>query len=86
MSIPPRLHHWRSQGGAEIDLLAERDGRFVPIEVKSTARPNAADARGIRAFRETYPQLRHGIGVIVAAVTEAVVIADDIIAIPYDIA
>jgi uncharacterized protein len=62
---PPHLYHWRSHGGAEIDILLERDGRFFPIEVKLTSSPSRKDTRGIRAFRETYPQLQIAPGLII---------------------
>ena len=86
MGHPPRVHHWRLHSGAEVDLVLERDGVLVAIEAKSGARVTRAATRGIRAFRETYPRLSHGIGVIVAAVRESTLVGDDIIAIPYDIA
>lgn len=86
MTHPPRTHHWRAHSGAEVDLLLERDGFFIAVEVKSSTRVTRADTRGIRAFRETYPHLRHGIGAVIAAVRETTRMADNIIAIPYDIA
>ncbi len=82
----PQMLHWRSHGGAEVDLLLERDARYVPIEVKSAARVSGADARGIWAFRETYPRLRHGPGVIVAAVEEVSELRDNVVVVPYDLA
>jgi uncharacterized protein len=86
LSPPPRIWHWRSHGGAEVDLLLERDGMFIPMEMKCGSRVTRADARGIRAFRETYPNLRQGPGVIVAPVEAAELVQDDVIAVPYDIA
>lgn len=50
-------YHWRSHGGAEIDLLLERDGAFYPIEIKAKSHPTSADTSSFRAFRETYPNL-----------------------------
>ena len=86
MSHPPRAHHWRMHSGAEVDLVLERDGVLIAVEAKSSTRVTRADTRGIRAFRDIYPRLEHGIGVVVAAVRETALVADDIIAIPYDIA
>ena len=28
------MYHWRTYGGAEVDIIIEYDGRFYPIEVK----------------------------------------------------
>ena len=85
MSVPPRAYHWRSHGGAEVDLILERDGIFIPIEVKSKARISEADTRGIRAFRKTYPNIKHGIGCIVAGTESAFELPDGIVVLPYDI-
>ena len=59
---------------------------LIAVEAKSSTRVTRADTRGIRAFRDSYPCLEHGIGVVVAAVRETTMIAEDIIAIPHDIA
>ena len=82
----PRLWHWRSHGGAEVDLLLERDGKFIPVEMKATPRPVERDARGIRAFRETHPSLAHGRGIVVSTAPEAFELRDRIVVIPYDLA
>lgn len=66
MSPMPRLHHWRSAGGAELDLLLERDGRFFPIEIKGKTKVSGADTRGIRAFRAAYPDLPVAPGLVIA--------------------
>lgn len=55
LALSPGFWHFRSGGGAEVDLVLERDGRLYPIEVKTSTRVNGHDARGILAFRETYP-------------------------------
>ncbi|MBM3198110.1 MAG: ATP-binding protein [Chlamydiae bacterium] len=57
-------YHWRSHGGAEVDLLLERNGCFFPIEIKSKSRPGKADISGIKAFRETYPSLQIAPGIV----------------------
>jgi predicted AAA+ superfamily ATPase len=85
LTMPPQVHHWRTLAGAEVDMLLERDGIFWPVEIKSSARITRADARGIVAFRETYPALRHGPGVIVAPVEEVFQLRDGILVIPYDL-
>ena len=48
-------YHWRSHGGAEVDLVLERSGRLYPIEIKAKSRPNKSDTAGLQAFRATYP-------------------------------
>jgi hypothetical protein len=68
-----------------VDALLERDGFFWPLKIKSAARIRTADTRGIRAFRETYPHLRHGPGLVVAAVERAERLPDNVIVLPYDL-
>ncbi len=65
LSTPPGIYHWRSHGGAEVDVLLERDGRFHPIEVKLSSRPSKKDTRGMAAFRDTYPHLDIAPGLVI---------------------
>jgi uncharacterized protein len=66
LSTKPNLYHWRSHGGAEVDLIIEMDGIFYPIEIKAKSHPTKKDTRGITAFRKTYPNLNIGKGLVVA--------------------
>ena len=84
-TVAPAAYHWRTRAGAEVDVLLERDGYFWPVEIKSGARVTPADARGIKAFRETYPQLRHAPGIIVAAVERPERLPGNILVLPYDL-
>ena len=83
--MPPQVYHWRTLAGAEVGLLLERDGIFWPVEIKSSTRITRADARGIMAFRKTYPTLRHGPGIIIAPVEEIFQLRDEVLVIPYDL-
>lgn len=84
LATPPTLHHWRTHGGAEVDLLLERDGRFHPIEIKLTTRPSRSDARGMTAFRETYPRLNVAPGLVVCAVEAQYLVNGRDMALPWD--
>ncbi len=48
--IEPRVYFWRTSTGSEVDILVETGHKLVPIEVKLSATPKPAMARGIRAF------------------------------------
>ena len=85
MAPAPRLHHWRSSGGAEVDLLLERDGRFHPIEIKGKTQVSRADARGIKAFREAYPHLDVAPGLVIGLGERAERITPFDVAIPWDL-
>ena len=58
----PYLYYYRDKDAKEIDLIAERDGRLHPIEIKKTAAP---EKKMIRSFSviERAPLLR-GTGAI----------------------
>lgn len=83
---PPQFYHWRSHGGAEVDLLLERDGLLVPVEIKSGSRVSPSDARGIRSFRQSHPHLKQGPGLIVAAIGDPFLLPENMVVIPYDLA
>lgn len=48
------LWYWRDQGGHEVDLLVEWQGRLTAIECKYKERPDVGDLRGIRKLRAFY--------------------------------
>ena len=77
------MYHWRSHGGAEVDLILEQNGVFIPIEVKSTTRPSKKDTLGIQAFRETYPHLNIGDGIVVHLGTDNYKLSEKVTAIVY---
>ena len=47
---PPRLHYWRTQAGAEVDLVLERGGRLFPVEIKHGTELGAMEIRGLKQF------------------------------------
>ncbi len=53
-----RLFYWRTNHGAEVDLLVEKHGRLrVAVEIKSKARIASADLSGLRSFAEAHPRV-----------------------------
>ena len=63
--VKPAIYHWRSHGGAEVDILLERDGWLFPIEIKLTTSPSRKHTRGMDAFRAAHPHLRIAPGLVV---------------------
>ncbi len=57
MTPKPQLFHWRTVGGQEVDFVLEWGRQIVAIEVKLGSEPRYADARGLRAFSEEYPEV-----------------------------
>ena len=61
-NLSPLFYHWRYDEKEEVDLLFElADGELVAVEFKLTAKPNADDIAGIKAFQKRYPKCRRGI-------------------------
>ncbi|MCP4603909.1 MAG: ATP-binding protein [Proteobacteria bacterium] len=85
MSPRPRIYHWRSRGGAEVDLILERDGRLFPIEIKVKSRPSRGDTRGITAFRKTYSHLDVAPGLVIAPTEQLLKISDNDFTMPWNI-
>ena len=85
MSFPPNLHHWRSHGGAEVDLLLERDGKLFPLEIKLTARPSRDDTRGFSAFRKAYPAADIAAGAVLCCTDRVFKLSENDYAIPWDL-
>ncbi|HSV68276.1 MAG TPA: ATP-binding protein [Mycobacteriales bacterium] len=58
-----RLHHWRVSGGAEVDVVIERDdGQVVGVEAKAKDTVTAEDFRGLAALRDLLgPQFTRGV-------------------------
>lgn len=50
--LEPRMYFWRTATGDEVDLVIETPTGLLPLEVKATATPSPAMARGILRFRE----------------------------------
>lgn len=52
------IFFWRTNHGAEVDLLIEKQGEITAaFEVKSTANVSGAHLSGLRAFREEHPEV-----------------------------
>ena len=85
LNMMPNFYHWRTLAGAEVDMIVELDGIFYPIEVKAATTISKNDIRGIKAFRETYPQLRIANGVVIYAGDECYRITENDIAVPWNL-
>jgi uncharacterized protein len=57
------LHHYRTAGGREVDILCEaQDGSVAGIEVKLSATPHPSDFNGLTHLRDTLgPRFRAGV-------------------------
>jgi predicted AAA+ superfamily ATPase len=80
----PGVWHWRAAGGAEVDLILERDGCLYPVEIRLTSNPRPRDVSGLTAFRAAYPGQKMAAGLIVCAVDRPRRMAPDVYALPWD--
>ncbi len=46
-----RTYYWESERGVEIDFVIQREGRLIPIEVKSA---DNTRAKSLKIYMETY--------------------------------
>lgn len=83
--IAAAWYHWRSAGGAEVDLVLEKDDMLFPFEFKLTTRPSKRDASGIAALKAAYPGRRFGMGAVVCAVEKPYWVTNDVMAIPWNL-
>lgn len=85
MTRPFNLYHWRSHGGAECDLIIERDGVYYPIEIKAKTHPTRGDTSGITAFRKTYPNLTISNGLVICLSENSYPLSENDYALPWNI-
>jgi len=81
LPLAPVLYHWRTQNGAEVDVVLDYGGKLYPIEFKASSRLSKHDSRGIRAFRETYPHAAPG--VVVYGGQTAYALSEHAVAVPW---
>jgi uncharacterized protein len=42
----PQVYFWRTAAGAEVDLVVEKAGKLIPVELKLSAAPLAPNGQG----------------------------------------
>ena len=76
----------RHAGGAEVDVVLERDGRYHPVEIKGTTTLGRRDCSAVHAFLDSYPRQSASKGLIIAPVEEVQWLSDRVCAVPWDLA
>lgn len=84
LAVSPRTYHWRTSGGAEVDLILETKGKLYPIEMKCKTNLSRADLSGLKAFRETYKEQVMP-GLIIYAGSEIYKLDESTHAIPWNL-
>jgi predicted AAA+ superfamily ATPase len=78
----PQIYFWRTSAGVEVDLVLEAGGKLIPIEVKLSATPRSAMARGIRAFQEDLAE-KAGKGFVIHPGAVRLPLAPEVVAVPF---
>ncbi|MBY0544230.1 MAG: ATP-binding protein [Gammaproteobacteria bacterium] len=84
LPLAPKFYHWRTNAGAEVDLILELNARFYPIEIKCKATLSGNDGRGIMAFRDSYPGMDIAPALILYAGQNCYRLNPHIIAMPWN--
>lgn len=77
----PNFFHYRTQQ-AEIDLIAEINGKYIPIEIKVKTNPDKRDVMLMSRFMKEH-NLKCSIGIVICSCEEPYQIKEDIWAIPW---
>jgi predicted AAA+ superfamily ATPase len=82
--VRAKLHHFRTSGGHEVDLVLEDlAGRVVGIEVKSAGSVHSDDFKGLRVLREATGE-KFVRGLVLYCGREAIAFDGDLAAVPMN--
>lgn len=80
----PRMHHWRTQHGHEVDVVLEnRRGQIVGIEIKSSATVGHRDLRGLSKLQELASE-RYQAGLVLCTVRQTTPLGRRTWAVPIE--
>ncbi len=85
LTLPPNAYHWRTAGGAEVDLILEKNGTLYPIEIKCKTQLGKTDLSGLKAFRETYSHNTIATALVIYAGSEIYLLDRNTVAIPWNL-
>jgi len=78
----PTIYHWRTNGGAIVDVVLDIDNKLFPINIICKTILSLHDTRAIKSFMETYPE-KCNYGIVFYAGKEYYRISENIWAIPW---
>lgn len=76
-----KVYFWRDAAGPEVDWVLVKEDEYIPIEVKWTDRPSAADIKYLQLFSQEYSETK--VAYVVCRVARKIKLADNIYAIPW---
>ena len=78
----PEVLFWRTTTDREVDFVVEAGDRLLGIEVKATTNPGLGDTRGLRLFRQEYPDRFAG-GLLLHGGRDTQWMAEGVLAVPW---
>jgi len=76
-----QIHYWRDPDGPEVDWVIDRQGEYIPIEVKWTDAPSQKDGRHLQTFLNEYEEAQKGY--IICQTPKEMKIATNLYALPW---
>lgn len=76
-----KIYYWRDSAGPEVDYVVDRQGEWIPIEVKWTATPNRSDTKHLEKFLSEYAQAK--IAYVICQTPARYLISEQVTAIPW---
>ncbi len=81
----PSAFFWRSQGGTEVDLIIQAQGKLWPIEIKLTATPSVQHLKGVNSFKELAGKEASQQGLLVCNTAKKIDLPGNNIALPWSL-
>ena len=78
----PEVLFWRTTTDREVDFVVEAGDRLLAVEVKAAANPGLAETRGLRLFRDEYPERFAG-GLLLHGGSDTQWMAEGVLAVPW---
>lgn len=76
-----KLFFWRDPAGPEVDWVLEKDGIYIPIEVKWTEQPKPEDIKYLKLFQSEYKNTKQAY--VICRVPRKLKLAENIYALPW---
>jgi hypothetical protein len=77
----PEILYWRTTTDLEVDFVIEHRGELLPIEVKTSDKIRPRDLKGLKAFRDEYPDRFRG-GLVLHDGDEIEWLSDRVLGVP----
>lgn len=80
----PSAYFWRAQGGLEVDLVLQAQGKLWPIEIRLTATPGTGHLTSLNSFKKIAGKESADQGVLVCRVKKRKPLPNTNLAIPWE--